>query len=111
MGVARREALIHEVNVEENQAGGHAVDVEMVDTGVEREVVSVLDDAEGEAIPLECLRRRRQRVRTYLCGAHIPELHRNKIDDFWVVDGAPDNDRHSRIRTSCGRCRDDGHAH
>ena len=33
-------------------AGGDAVDVEMVDAGVEREIVGVLHDAECEAIPL-----------------------------------------------------------
>ena len=85
------QVLIHQVDVEEDQSGGHAVDVEMVNTGVDREMVSVLDNAECEAIPLECLRRRRHRVYAYLFGAHISELHRNEIDDFWAVDRATDN--------------------
>jgi len=52
-GCGAPQTLVHEVNVEENQTGGYAVDVEMVDAGVERETFGVLDNAECEAIPLE----------------------------------------------------------
>jgi hypothetical protein len=85
------QVLVDQVDVEEDQSGGQAVDVEMVNTGVDREMVSVLDDAECEAIPLERLRRRRHRVHAYLFGAHLSELHRNEIDDLGAVDRAADH--------------------
>ena len=80
------------MNVEEDQAGGDAVDVEMVDAGVEREVVVVLHDAEREAVPFERLRRRRQCVCANFVGVHMSEIHRNEIDDLGVVDHAADKD-------------------
>ena len=75
-----RPTLIPQVDVEEDQAGRDAVDVEVVDAGVEREVIGVLDDAEREALPLERSRRRRQRVGAYLRGVHPSELRRHEVD-------------------------------
>ena len=87
-----RQVLVHQVNVEEDQARGDAVDVQMVDTGVEGEMVGVLHDAEGEAIPLERLRRRRQCVCANLFGVHVSEIHRHEIDVLGVVDHAAEKD-------------------
>ena len=52
----------------------------------------MLHDAEREAVPLERLRRRRQRVCANFFGVHVSEIHRDEIDHRGVVDHSADED-------------------
>src|SRR5262249_14890781 len=64
----------------------------MIDTRVEREIITALHDTECEAVPCERLRRVRQYVSAYLYGVHASEILRNEIEIFRIVDHAANKD-------------------
>ena len=92
VGVALPQTLVHEVNIEEDQAGGQAVDVEMVDAGVETWKYSACCiTPKVKQSPLEGLWRRRQRRVYGLGAAFISPNDTGTNRRFLVFDGAPDN--------------------
>lgn len=83
--------LVAVVDVAEQRTHRHAVEMSVVDAGVEGEVVDVLDHPEGEAVPHGRRRRRGEHVVMDLFGVHETLCGRNEFDVRGIDDGAPDD--------------------
>ena len=89
---ARHQRLISQVDVAIDQPGGRPVGVQMIDIGVDGEMVRLLNDSEGEAVPFEGARRRGLHERTDRVLVHESQGGRDELDPAGVVDG-PAGDR------------------
>ena len=68
-----------------------SVGVQVVDVGVDGEVVIFLDDAEGEAVPFQGVGSCRQHALADLVLLHESEHRGGEFDASGRIDGAPDN--------------------
>ena len=86
-GTSGHQTLVGQVDVLIDQAGRRSVGVQMVDVGVDREAVCLLDDTEGEAIPFQSARSRSQHMVADLVLLHEAQRGRDELDAIGIVDG------------------------
>lgn len=78
------------MDFEEDHADRHPVDDQMVRTHIEGEVIRVLDETEGEAVPAQRIRGG-QDVGAQLGRRHLAALQRSELDVGGIGEGVPDD--------------------
>src|SRR5580693_750190 len=80
--------VVHRLNLAEYPVDEHRVDMQMVNTYTDGEVVVTLDDREPEAVPFQRARRA-QDVVLPLRWRHLAGSYRNQFDVARILDGMP----------------------